>query len=304
MRIEGLRSIHGQFFDTINIIQADCSQKTLEAAMERCAYFHALLNRFDESSDIGRINGAKGRPTRVSPHTIVLLTAGIGISEQSGGAFNLCIGPLTRLWDFKSATPRIPNREEVDIARGLCDWHAVHIEDDTVTLPEGMDIDVGGIAKGYITDQVAAFLRAEGVEHALLNFGGNIVAIGPRPDGEPWRIGLQTPGGEIGRAHWGVVSIQDESIVTSATYARHFEIDGEHYHHILDPRTGYPVKNKLHAVTARGKESLFADGVSTACFVMGAQEGANLAAGYGIETAFLTEEYRVQYTQGMQLILT
>lgn len=301
MQKHELNAIHGAYFDTINIIQADCAQDVLERAMQLCGWYHRLLNRFEEGGDLYAINHAGGQAVSVHPRTAELLTAGLEICRASGGAFNMCIGPLTRLWNFKSPSPVLPDATALEEMKAFCDWKKVEIDGTRVRIPQGFEIDVGGIAKGYITDRVAEFLSENGARHAVLNFGGNIVTIGKRPDGKPWTIGLQTPGGEIGKDFWAAVSMENESIVTSATYARGFTLDGRRYHHILDPRTGYPVDHGLNIVTVRGRQSLYADGISTACFVLGPDEGAQLAARYGLEAAFRLDDGRVLCTPGMQL---
>ena len=302
-RIDGLNEIHGEFFDTINIIQADCSQAVLQEAMEGCAHYHRLLNRFVPGGDLYAINHAGNRWTVVDPDTMCVIRTGLEICEQSGGAFNLCIGPLTRLWNFKAQQPALPDERAIGRALSLCDWRKVELKENAVRIPEGYDIDVGGIAKGFITDRIADFLRSRGARHALLNFGGNIVAIGSRPDGKRWTVGLQSPAGEIGRDFWAAVSLQDESIVTSATYARSFELAGVRYHHLLDSRTGWPVSNHMQIVTVRGKTSVLADGVSTACFVLGTQEGVDLVLRYGMEAVFVQEDGQAVVTSGMNIRL-
>ena len=299
-----MNEIHGVYFDTINIIKADCDQSVLEGALSQCAMFHALLNRFTPGGDIWAINHAGGHAIAVDAHTVAVLKMGLSICERSGGAFNLCVGPLTALWDFKAAQPALPDPGALERAKARSDWRKVDVNGLRVSIPEGYDLDVGGIAKGYIADQIALFLRDRGVKHALINLGGNIVAIGDRPDGTPWTIGLQSPGGEIGKNCWGTVDIRDESLVTSASYARGFDMSGLRYHHILDPRTGYPVKSSLEAVTLRGSSSVLADGVSTACFVLGPQTGADLAASYHLEGIFLLNDGRALYTPGMHAQLS
>lgn len=297
-----LNEIHGEFFDTVNILQADCEQELLGEAMEQCAYFHHLLNRFEEGSDLWRLNHSKGETVLVNEHIVHIIKTGIEISEKSEGAFNMCIGPVSSLWSFRGDAP-LPSPERINRAKNLCDWRRVNLRGREVTLPDGMELDIGGIAKGYIADWIADFLKNQGVCHALLNFGGNIITIGTRPDGRPWTIGLQTPGRETGKDYWAAVHMQDETIVTSASCYRGFNRDGIRYHHILDPRTGYPVQNHLQAVTLRGSLSVLADGVSTACFVLGPEKGAELAQAYGMEAAFLTDDGRVLYTPEMNLVL-
>jgi thiamine biosynthesis lipoprotein len=173
-------------------------------------------------------------------------------------------------------------------------------EEQTIYLPEeGMALDVGGIAKGYAAEEVARILSEEGVEHALLDFGGNILAIGVKPDGSKWKIGIQNPQRQRGE-FLGVVEDEAMTVVTSGDYERYFEKDGTRYHHIIDSRTGYPARTGLSSVTIVSHDSTEADALSTAVYVMGIENGAELIEGLDdIEAAFVTKQRSVYMTSGM-----
>ena len=197
-----------------------------------------------EGSDVWRINHAEGRPVQVSGETLEIIEAARQVSELSGGAFDISIAPASTLWDFTSGATVLPDAEALARAAGRVDYSRVAVEGDTVTLPAGMMIDLGGIAKGYIADRVKAYLADRGVESAILSFGGNIVAIGEKPDGSAWKVGIQDidrPTGE----YMLVAQNFGGSTVTSGIYERGFELDGVYYHHILDPKTGWSVQNEL-----------------------------------------------------------
>ena len=170
----------------------------------------------------------------------------------------------------------------------------------TVFLPDaGMGVDVGGIAKGYAADEAARILGDAGVESALLDFGGNILVMGTKPDGSPWRIGVQRPDAERSR-YIGIVRTADKTVVTSGPYERFFVQDGVRYHHILDPATGFPARNGIQQVTIVAERSMDADALSTSTYVMGLERGFDLIESLdGVEAIFVTEDRDVYVTSGV-----
>ena len=223
------------------------------------------------------------------------------VSEASGGAFNIAVGPAVALWHFTDGTAVLPDENELAAAIARADYTRIRLAGNTVTVPPKMQIDLGGIAKGYIADQIADFLRERGVKNAMLNFGGNVVTVGSKPDGSAWKVGLQNPLGRRGEDFWAFVESRDSTVVTSGIYERGFELNGKWYHHILDPRTGWPVENNLLTVTACTKSSMLADALTTAMFVMGPIEGAQLAERFGVHAVFLEKNNRVTYTKGLNI---
>ena len=213
----------------------------------------------------------------VGHDAMTILKTAAEISNASGGAFNIAVGPVINLWKFTSGEAKVPDAESLKAAVSTADYTKIRLNGDTVTVPAGMEIDLGGIAKGHIADRIADFLRERGILSAVLNFGGNVVTIGSKTDGTPWMVGLQYPFGEHGKKCWAAVPCSDESVVTSGIYERGFHADGVWYHHIVDPRTGWPVQNGVECVTVCAKDSLLADGLTTALFVLGPEEGMKLA---------------------------
>ena len=174
------------------------------------------------------------------------------------------------------------------------------LEGNTVTMPAGMQVDLGSIAKGYVTDEIAEYCRSRGVTCGILNFGGNVVVIGNRPDGEPWNVGIQDPKEPTGQPLI-TLPTTDGAVVTSGVYERGFTLDGVRYHHILDPKTGWPVQNGLASVTLLTKDSLTADAYDTACFVMGLEKGMALVESLpGVEAVFIDTEDNIYYSSGLQ----
>jgi thiamine biosynthesis lipoprotein len=296
-----MSTVTGRYFNTINTLTADCPTSVLQTALERCAYFENLLSKTIPGSDVWRANHAAGQPIRISAPLQQILRVALDVNLWSDGAFNVALGAVTALWQFTSGSPRIPTPEELQVAVCSIDNHFIHLEEDMLFLPDGMQLDLGGIAKGYIADQIADEMRNQGVASAMLNFGGNVVTVGCKPDGNPWSIGLQAPYLEPGKAIFAALPCVDGTVVTSGVYERGFNQDGKRYHHLLDPRTGLPVENEVLAVTLLGKDSLLADAVSTACFVLGPEKGLPLALHYGLSAIYLFNGGKVRYTRSMPI---
>ena len=298
-----VNQVQGLYFDTVNTITAPCDRALLQAAMDRCRYYNDLLSKTVPGSDVWNCNHAQGRTTRVSGHTARILKTALEMHRDSGGAFNIALGGATALWHFTDGAAELPDPDALAEAAAHADCSRIRLEGNDVTMPPDMRIDLGGIAKGYIADRIADELRGCGVTSALLNFGGNVVTVGNRPDGTPWRIGLQTPGAERGRSFWAYVPCSDGTLVTSGVYERSFEKDGVLYHHILDPRTGWPVRNDVLTVTAAAKDSLLADAITTALFVLGPEQGFQLAQYYGVQAVYLLRGGELRYSPGLALTL-
>ena len=223
------------------------------------------------------------------------------IGDQSGGAFDVTIAPVSTMWNFTREPYTLPDSDAIAQAAKLVDYTRMKLEGNTVTLPEGMMIDLGGIAKGYIADRVKAYLQERGVQYAILSFGGNIVAIGSRkPDGSSWRVGIQDidkPTGE----HMLISVNKGGSTVTSGTYERGFDLDGVRYHHLLSPDTGWPVQNELASVTIFSESSMEGDALSTTAFVLGTDKGLELIESLkGVEAVFIAKDRKVTYSSGAE----
>lgn len=256
-----------------------------------------------ETTELLRVNRAAGRRgIAVSPDTLLVMEQALEYSRLSGGAFDVTIGPLVASWGIGTDSPRVPSQERIDALVALVDHTAVSLDPEasSIFLPtEGMRVDVGGIAKGYAADEAARILSESGIESALLDFGGNILVVGGKPDGTPWRIGIQAPDERRGQ-FLGIAEIRDQAVVTSGTYERFFVQNGQRYHHIIDSSTGYPVENGLASVTIVTPQSMRADALSTAAFAMGLEAGlAFIESQEEIEAAFVTQGNEVYLTSGM-----
>lgn len=267
--------VSGFYFDTINTIEALCDKTMLEATFDKCKYYEKLLSRFERNSDVSQINHAYGMPVTVSDETVHILKLALYYHEISGGAFNPTLGAVSSTWKQCLSEDRTPEEQTIRQMLPGAAFSETKIIGNRVMLPAGLQLDLGGIAKGYIEDRIADELRKAGVQNALLNFGGNILTVGGHPRGDAWRIGLKTPFGTE-RVCWAVAACRNSAISTSGVYERGKTINNVHYHHILNPKTGFPVKNGIYAVSVFTEKAVDADALSTAFFVAGAEQGARI----------------------------
>lgn len=276
--------------------------ETLEGAFEIIRQYEETLSRHHEGSDISRINAASaGTAVSVSPETFKILKTALEYSRISDGFFDPTVGPLVDLWGIGSSNARLPKPEEISRVLNLVDYKKVSLssEEETVLLKDsGMSLDLGAIAKGWIADRTAEYLRHKGHRHFLINLGGNILVSGGKPNGTPFRIGMQNPFAETGR-YVGIFKLSDACVVSSGVYERYFEEDGIRYHHILNTKNGYPVNRGLAAVTVISTNSVDGDALSTTLFALGLEEGSELVRNLnGVEAAFITENGTIHMTEG------
>ncbi len=249
-------------------------------------------------SEIGRINAGAGDPEGVplSEGTEKLLTECLKLSEESGGAFDITIGALTRLWNIDESVSgdqafRVPEQAEIDEALRHCGHEKVRIGEHRIYLPEGMSLDLGAVGKGIYLDTCEGELP-EGCR-GTISAGGSILTAGEKENGKPWRIGIRDPFG--GDEVYETLEVPgDMKISTSGDYERFIEKDGIRYHHILDPETGYPAGfpglSAIASVTVVSESGFLSDALSTACFVLGEEEGERLAGRYGAKVLFIRRD--------------
>jgi len=261
-------TIHGDF-------NAEELESIIDRAFQLCAELEALFSITDKVSDVWRINHAGGEPVTVDSQTIDIIKAGLEFGKLSGGMFDITIGRVSRLWDF-SGEPNVPSEAELNEAIETVDYRGVIIFDNTVQLTNSDAwIDLGAIAKGYIADKIAGFLAAEGVSGALIDLGGDVVTLGNRQDGSPWRIALRDPFGDQGQ--WlGTVEVSGVSVLGSGIYERRFEADGKQYHHILDPYTGMPVTSDVASAFVIADNAMVGEGLSTIAVLLGSERGSEI----------------------------
>ena len=271
----------GFFFDTVITISLYDTQDTalLESCDQLMQECEDRLSRTREGSDIWKINHAQGESVEVAPETAWLIERSLAYCELSDGSFDITIAPVIDLWDFHNENhPAAPSKELIQEALAHVDYHTVQVDGTTVTLSDPQaGIDLGAIAKGYISDLLKEHLLEQGCKSALINLGGNVMTIGEKPDGSEWRIGIRRPFGSSAYDLIAKVAVKDLSVITSGTYERYFIAeDGTMYHHILDPDTGYSVQNGLMSVSIISPDGTSGDALSTTCFVLGLEKGMQL----------------------------
>ena len=262
----------------------------------------SLLCVNNEFSDVTKINRAEGQTVKVDWSTAQLLSRALELCEVTGGALDITAYPAVKAWGFTQKEHRVPSPDELAKLAEKIDYSAVGLEEDTVTLPAGMEMDLGAVAKGFAGDQLAGTIQDAGISSALLDLGqSTIAAVGSKPDGAPWRIGLVDPARP--GAYFAVVELEDMAMGTSGGYQRYFEQNGVTYWHILDPDTAAPARAGLASVTVVAPSAMTCDGLSTALFVMGLEDGVQFWRDHpemAFEAVFVTEEGRIYRTAGLE----
>ena len=274
------------------------AEAALDAAEARIRELEGLWSVTDSNSDIYALNHSGGETVQVSPDTAELLAFALDMAGQTGGALDPTLYPVLTAWGFTTDQYQIPSEDTISSLLADTGYEKVELEGQAVTIPQGMELDLGAVGKGAAADEAAAVLAEYGVTSALLDFGGNILAVGDKTDGTPWRVGIRDPDTD---GTLGVLEIEDESVVVSGGYERYFVgEDGERYWHILDPDTGAPARSGLTQVAIISGESRRCDALSTAVFVMGLEQATDYWRDHGdFEMVLLTDEGSVYVTEGL-----
>ena len=306
----------------IQITIYDSQDKSLlDDCLALCDRYELIFSRTNENSELYKLNHRKDTSDKdpnadgqtipypisgtadtwhISEDLASLLSQGLSITRESDGAFDIAIAPLTSLWDFTAEDPKVPDDAAIQKALPLCSSDGVTIDGQDITLPsDDIQFDVGAIAKGYIADRMKDLLVKKGVKSAIINLGGNVLCIGSKPDGTPFKVGIQKPFADRNETE-AVMDITGKSVVSSGIYERCFKQNGKLYHHILNPKTGYPYDNSLISVTIISDQSVDGDALSTTCFALGLKDGLKFAEKKGVQAVFITEDYELHYTDGFQ----
>ncbi|HHY92928.1 MAG TPA: FAD:protein FMN transferase, partial [Firmicutes bacterium] len=276
----------------------------VDAALAEMRRIADLMNADDPQSEVSRVNANAGqRPVRVSPETFQLLQLAQRYAQLSDGAFDVTVRPLVVLWGIGKKDKYVPSDADIARARSLVNYRDLVLDEATRTVylkRPGMGIDLGGAAKGYAADRARDVLVRAGIRSALIDAGGNIWAVGKRPDGQLWRIGIRNPRPEHGGELLAVLPSEDLTLVTSGDYERYFMKSGVRYHHIFDPHTGRPARRAISA-TIVGKNSGEADILSTTVFVLGPERGLELIRKLGnLEAVVVTPEEKIVSTGNLE----
>ena len=253
----------------------DKAEHALEEAEKEIKRLDELLSVSSKEGEVSIVN--ENGSEIVSEDTADLIENSLKINEETEGAFDITIYPLMKEWGFTDEKYKIP---EADILHELLknvDASKIQYDKNTkqLTLPDGVQIDLGGIAKGYTSARLMQVFKENGVKSAIVSLGGNVQTCGKKPDGSLWKVAVQNPDTNAAEEtpYIGTLETHDQAVITSGGYERYFEENGKTYHHILDPKTGYPADSGLISVTIVSEDGTVADGLSTAIFIMGKEKG-------------------------------
>ena len=278
------------------------AEEGLERTAGRIAEIEKLFSVTDEDSEVYAVNHRTEDTVRVSQEVWHVLDEALETGQRSGGAFDISVYPVLQAWGFTTGSYHVPSDQEIQELLKNVGYDKIKIDGsgDMVTLEPGMEIDFGGIVKGYSGDEAVKVLKDSGVNSAILSLGGNIQALGTKPDGSDWTVAVKDP--EDTENYMGLLKISDKAVVTSGGYERFFEgDDGEIYWHILDPATGRPAKSGLISVTVVGDCGMDCDALSTALFVKGLEGASEYWKKYGgFDAIFITEDREVYITEGIR----
>ena len=286
----------------ITITLYDDSDPALIAeCFELCRRYEQEFSRTSEGSHLYCLNHDTASERLLSKDLQALIATGLSYHERSDGLFDITVAPLSDLWQFSSENPVVPDDTALHNALAHVDASKLNLNDDILHYEDtAIQLDLGGIAKGYIADRLKEFLVEQGVTSALIDLGGNILCIGAKPDGSPFRVGIREPFAPQGTSI-AVAAVSDLSVVTSGIYERCFTEDDVLYHHLLDPRTGYPLRTGLNSVSIISKSSVDGDALSTVCFALGTEKGMELINSMpDVYAVFVTENNELVYSEGAE----
>ena len=286
---------------TINLYEKG-TRRIYQRIFNRLREIDLLMSANMAETQIEKINGQAGiAPVKVHKDVITVIEKALHFAEISNGSFDPTIGPIVKLWGIGFDYEHLPRQDEIDAILPLINWRDVQIDKQSNTVflrRPGMGLDLGSIAKGYAADEAARIIREARIPGAIIDLGGNVFAFGVKQNNRPWVVGIQDPSGRRG-SYIGVVELKNKTIVTSGVYERYFEQDGKRYHHLFNPKDGYPAENGLLSVTIITDHSIDADALSTCIFVMGYEKGKALVDSIdNAEALFIFEDFTIKGTAG------
>ncbi|WP_236907522.1 FAD:protein FMN transferase [Clostridium saccharobutylicum] len=279
------------------------ANNAIEKSIERLNNIDDKMSAFKENSEISKINSKAGISMEtVSKDTYYVIKKAVKYSKILEGTFDPTIRPLVSLWNIGKGDEKIPGKYQIEERLKLVNYNDVILDDNNSSImlkKIKQALDVGGIAKGFAADEVRDIFYKYKIKSALIDLGGNIFALGSKENGEPWRVGIQNPFEPRGE-HIGILNVKNKSVVTSGNYERYFIKDGKRFHHILDPRTGYPSQSKIISATIISDNSIDGDGLSTGVYILGVDKAIDIIERMnGIEAIFITEDKKIYTTSGV-----
>lgn len=279
-------------------------EEILDKVFKRIIEIEDLVSINKDNTEITNLNknaGIKG--VKLSEDSFNIIKKGLEYSKLSNGGYDVSIGPLVKLWSIGLPEAKVPNKDEIKNVINKIDYKKVKVNDETKEVfleDKGMMLDLGSIAKGYAADEIVKVLKENNVKQAIIDLGGNIYALGLKDGDKDWKVGIQDPFTERGNVV-GSVEVSNKSVVTTGIYERFIEKDGVKYHHILNPKDGYPYKTDIAGVSIIADKSVDADGLSTLVFTKGLNEGIKFIEDLdGIDAIFITNDRKVYTTKGIK----
>lgn len=265
--------------------------------------YEKLFSRTLKGSEVHKLNQSSETEFTISNELKDILEFSLYYGKLTDGAFDVSIAPLSSLWDFSSLEHKTdaPSPEAIKAARSLVDYSAITVEGNTLSFKkEGMQLELGAVAKGYIADRVKDYLLEQGVTSAIINLGGNVLLVGDKPDGSAFHVGIQKPFEDRDAVVVAISELRDVSMVSSGIYERYFyDTEGNFYHHILNPETGYPCNTDLLQVTIISPDSATGDALSTSCFALGLKKGMELIHSLtDVYAVFITVDGQLHFSDG------
>lgn len=275
------------------------AEAALSGAEEQIRELEDLWSVTEEQSEIYRLNHHQENSMTVSTETADMISYALDMAKQTDGTLEPTIYPVLCEWGFTTKEHNVPSAEEIEQCLKYVGYEKVALSGTEIEMPEGVWLDMGAVAKGYIGDLVIHQMKEQGISSAMLSLGGNIQVIGTKPDGSLWRVGLRDP---FGQSSFGILEVSDCAVITSGGYQNNFTDEaGNVYHHIIDPATGKPAENGLASVTVTGKEGRMCDALSTALFVMGTEKAICYWQEHGdFEMVLVDTDGGVYITEGIE----
>ena len=277
------------------------AQDAVDAAEAEIERLDTLLSTGNADSEIAKLNEQKS--ATLSEDGGYLVKRALELNKETDGAFDIAIYPVMEAWGFPTQNFRVPSADELTGLLKHVDAAKISYDKDTREISfedDQMKIDLGGIAKGYTSSRIMDIFKENGITSGLVNLGGNVQALGTKTDGSNWRVAVQSP--DDTEDYLGVLSIRDKAVITSGGYERYFEQDGVTYHHIIDPKIGYPAENGLVSVTIVSSDGTLADGLSTSLFIMGEEKAAEFWKAHSdeFEAILETDDGTIYVTEGLK----
>lgn len=280
------------------------AEKATEQSLKKITDIESKMSVNIKTSELTKLNAKAGiSGEKLSQDTYSVIEKAVGYSKLTEGALDVTIEPIVKLWGIGTDKERVPLKSEIQEKLKLVNYKDILLDSKNSTIKLrriGQAIDLGAIAKGYTADEIKKVLINNNISSALINLGGNVYAVGKKLDGTNWSIGIQNPLDTRGK-YIGTLSVNDKSMVTSGNYERYFIVDGKRYHHIFDPKNGYPSEAGLISTTIISDKSIDGDALSTSTYIMGLTKGLKLVESIkGVEAIFITKDKKVYVTPGLK----